>query len=66
VTALLLREHDNIDHPDPEAAIRMAFNTIFSALVLRTAYGPGFATPATDEESFLDMLATMAGRYLFR
>ena len=43
-----------------------AFNAVFSTLVLRTAYGPTLATPATDDEQFLDTLSTMVRRYLFR
>lgn len=64
-TALLLRAGAEVDQPDPEAAVRAAFNAVFSALVLRTAYGPTFATPATDDEQFLDTLSTMVRRYLF-
>jgi AcrR family transcriptional regulator len=65
-TGLLLRRRDDIDQPDPETAVRAAFNTAFSTLVLRTAYGPAFATPATDDETFLETLSTMVRRYLFR
>lgn len=43
----------------------MAFNTVFSTLVVRTAHGPDFATPDTDQDTFLDTLATMTERYLF-
>ena len=64
-TAVLLRVRDDIDDADPEAAIRAAFNAVFSTLVLRVAYGPAFATPATEDEAFLQALVTMVGRYLF-
>lgn len=65
-TALLLSTEAPIDQPDPEAAVRAAFNAVFSTLVLRTAYGPAFAAPDTDDEAFLDTLTTMVRRYLFR
>lgn len=65
-TALLLRVRSEIDQPEPEAAVRAAFNAVFSTLVLRTAYGAGFATDATDDEAFLETLASMVRRYLFR
>ena len=63
--ALVLRESAQIDQREPEAAARAAFVTVFSALVLRTAYRPGFATPEADDEAFLDVLAEMTRRYLF-
>ena len=65
-TSRLLRARDEIDQPDPESAVRAAFNAVFSTLVLRVAYGPAFAAPATDDETFLETLATMTRRYLFR
>jgi AcrR family transcriptional regulator len=63
-TTLLLRAHKQIDQPDPTAASYALFNTVFSALVLRTMYGPGFAAPADDDETFITALSTMACRYL--
>lgn len=63
--ALLLRHGADVDHADPEAAVRAAFNTVFSTLVLRTAYGASFATPADDEERFVASLGEMVRRYLF-
>ncbi|TVT06281.1 TetR/AcrR family transcriptional regulator [Amycolatopsis bartoniae] len=63
-TGLLLRARDDIAHPDAEIAIRHTFTTIFSTLVLRTAYGPAFTSAATDDETFLEMLVEMAQRYL--
>lgn len=65
LTALLLREGAGTGQPDPEAAVRAAFNAVFAALVLRTAHGPGFAVPAADEETFIETLAAMVRRYLF-
>lgn len=64
-TALLMQVADDIDHPDPEAAIRSAFVVVFSALSIRVAYGPGFATPVVDDESFTRSLITMVRRFLF-
>jgi hypothetical protein len=46
--------------------VRAAFNTVFSTLVLRVAYGPGFAITGDDEETLIDTLGTMVSRYLFR
>jgi AcrR family transcriptional regulator len=66
VTNLMLRARDDIDNPDPETAVRAAFNAVFSALVLRIAYGPAFAAPDIDEQTFLQTLSTMVRRYLFR
>jgi len=43
-----------------------AFNAAFSTLVLRVAYGAGFASPAAGEEIFLETLGAMVRRYLFR
>lgn len=64
-TERLLRPGVQIDQPDPETAVRAAFNAVFSAAVLRVAYGPAFAAPVADEEQFLDTLSTMVRRYLF-
>ena len=66
VTAALMHARDDIDHPDPETAVRGAFNTVFATLVMRVAYGPAFVTPADDDEAFLANLSTMTRRYLFR
>jgi AcrR family transcriptional regulator len=65
-TARVLQAATDIDQPDAEAAVRAAFGMAFSALVVRTAYGPGFTAPATSDDEFLDTLTGMAGRYLFR
>ena len=66
VTSLLLRARNAIDNPDPETAVQAAFNAVFSALVLRIAYGPAFAAAPTDEQTFLQTLSMMVRRYLFR
>jgi acyl-CoA synthetase (NDP forming) len=63
-TALLLSTRQQITQPDPETAISAVFNTVFSSLVLRTMYGPGFATPADDDDTFVTTLSAMAQRYL--
>jgi AcrR family transcriptional regulator len=62
---LLARVGEQIAHPDPEAAIRRAFDVVFSTLVMRVAFGPGFVSPETDDETFLDGLAVMVSGYLF-
>lgn len=64
-TALLLGRGAQVDQPDPEEAVRAAFHTVFSTLVMRTAYGPAFGTPARDDEAFVDALGTMVRRYLY-
>ena len=63
-TTLLLHTREQITQPDPETAISALFNTVFSSLVLRTMYGPGFATPADEDDTFVTTLSTMAQRYL--
>jgi AcrR family transcriptional regulator len=63
-TSVLLRAQDEIAHPDPHTAVRTCFDTLFSALVLRVAYGPGFATAKTTDAAFTAHLADIAVRYL--
>jgi len=53
-----------ITHADPEAAVRVCFGTVFSALVLRVSYGADFAAPAVDDHTFVTHLADTAARYL--
>lgn len=65
VAAVLLEARAHITQPDPEAAVRSVFNVVFSTLVLRTAYGAGFASTATDEEELLTSLGVIVYRYLF-
>ena len=62
---VVLRARDEIDHPEPEAAVLAAFNSVFSALVVRVAYGPAFASPDANDESFLETLGTMVRRSSF-
>ena len=64
-TTLLLRAGAGADLPDPELAVRAAFDAVFSTLVLRTAYGPRYATSNMDEQTFIQTLAGMLQRYLF-
>ncbi len=63
-TRVLLRAQDSMKHPDPETQAWTVFNMIFSALVMRTMYGPGFAAPANDDETFTTALCDLVGRYL--
>jgi AcrR family transcriptional regulator len=65
-TAQVLHTATDIDHPDPESAVRAVFGMVFSALVVRTAYGPGFTASAASDTDYLDTLTDMANRYLFR
>jgi AcrR family transcriptional regulator len=64
-TSRLLAICDRIDDPDPETVIRVAFNAVFSAVIMRVAYGPAFATAPIDDQTFRDTLTTMVRRYLF-
>ncbi|MFB4295000.1 TetR/AcrR family transcriptional regulator [Actinomadura sp. NTSP31] len=63
-TAVVLRAADRIAHPDPAAAVHACFTTLFSALVVRVAYGAGFAAPATTDEVFTGQLVQIATGYL--
>jgi hypothetical protein len=65
-TARVLQTATDIDQPDPEAAARALFGMVFAALVVRTAYGPGFTVPAATDDDFLETLIDMAHRYLLR
>ncbi|MWA03561.1 TetR family transcriptional regulator [Actinomadura sp. LD22] len=62
--SLVLTHRDHITHDDPEEAVRTCYNTIFSTLAIRVAYGPGFVAPATDDAAFADQLADVAARFL--
>jgi len=60
-----LRARQAIRHPDPEAAVRSCFGTVFATSIIRVAYGPGFATAApVDYDVFVADLAETAARYL--
>jgi len=62
--AMLRPVHGLVTHPDPEAAVRACFGTLFAATVIRVAYGPGFATPPVDDGTFTAELGETAARYL--
>ncbi|GAA2130958.1 hypothetical protein GCM10009727_23160 [Actinomadura napierensis] len=64
--SLVLKHRDHITHDDPEEAVHACYNTIFSTLVIRVAYGPGFTAPApaTDDATFTDQLTDVATRFL--
>lgn len=64
--AVLLRARDQMDQPDPERAVRTAFTSVFSTLVVRVAYGPAIAVADIDDGEFLESLSTMVSRYLLR
>ncbi|MGY1625132.1 TetR/AcrR family transcriptional regulator [Geodermatophilus sp. SYSU D00965] len=54
-----------IRHPDPPAAVRSCFGTLFAASMIRIAYGSGFATAsAADDDAFVADLGETAVRYL--
>ena len=64
-TAVVLRAAPCIAHPDPEAAVRTCFGTVFAATIIRVAYGPGFATPVPrDDDEFTAELGELAVRHL--
>jgi AcrR family transcriptional regulator len=62
--AMVRPVHGLVTHPDPEAAVRACFATLFAATIIRVAYGPGFATPPADDETFTADLGETAVRYL--
>jgi AcrR family transcriptional regulator len=63
---VLVRVRGKMEQPNPETAVRAAFATVFSALVVRVAYGQAIAGPDLDENTFLASLGTMVSRYLLR
>jgi AcrR family transcriptional regulator len=50
-------------HDDPAQAREFCFSLVFSAMVVRTAYGPGFDLKA-NTDALTDELVTVAQRYL--
>ena len=65
-TDVLLEVGEHMDHDDPESAVRAAYTTVFSTLVVRVAYGPAIAGAEADDDAFLASLSDMACRYLLR
>jgi AcrR family transcriptional regulator len=55
-----------IAHPgtDVDTVLRACFTTVFSALVIRVAYGPGFAADPIDDATHTSQLARMSACYL--
>lgn len=55
-----------ITHPgtDVDTVLRTWFTTVFSALVIRVAYGPGFAADPVDDATYTSQLARMSSLYL--
>jgi AcrR family transcriptional regulator len=53
-------------HPgaDADTALSTCFATVFSALVIRVAYGPGFASDPIDDATYTSQLARMSASYL--
>jgi len=62
-TAVLAPLDANPQHESPIRERQFCFSLVFSTMVLRTAYGPGFG-PGGDTESLTRDLVTMAQRYL--
>ena len=65
-TALLRPIAPQITHPgtDVDTVLRTCFTTVFSALVIRVAYGPGFAADPVDDATYTSQLARMSSAYL--
>jgi AcrR family transcriptional regulator len=64
--ALLRPLAPRISHPgtDADTVLRICFTTVFSALVIRVAYGPGFAADPVDDATYTSQLARMSSLYL--
>lgn len=65
-TALLRPIAPQISHPgtDVDTVLRTCFVTVFSALAIRVAYGPGFAADPVDDATYTSQLARMSSSYL--
>jgi AcrR family transcriptional regulator len=50
----------SLEVPDGEATARFCFDVVFSAWVVRIAYGRGFAAPTLDDESFSRALGELS------
>ncbi|GAA2313099.1 hypothetical protein GCM10010234_67380 [Streptomyces hawaiiensis] len=62
---VVLRAASAICHPDPGAAVQVCFGAVFASVIIRVAYGAGFAmaTPV-DDDAFVAEMGEMAVRYL--
>jgi hypothetical protein len=49
---------------DVDTVLRSWFTTVFSALVIRVAYGPGFAADPVDDATYTSQLVRMSSSYL--
>jgi AcrR family transcriptional regulator len=49
---------------DADTVLRTCYTTVFSALVIRVAYGPGFAADPVDDATFTAQLTRMISLYL--
>jgi len=66
LTALLRPIVPQVTQPrtDVDTVLRTCYTTMFSALVIRVAYGPGFAADPVDDATFTAQLARMISLYL--
>jgi hypothetical protein len=53
-----------VREPCGTSMLRTCYTTVFSALVIRVAYGPGFAADPVDDATFATQLARMISLYL--
>ncbi len=65
-TALLRPIVPQVTQPgtDVDTVLRTCYTTVFSALIIRVAYGPGFAADPVDDATFTTQLARMISLYL--
>ncbi|HEX7161389.1 MAG TPA: TetR/AcrR family transcriptional regulator [Trebonia sp.] len=65
-TALLRPIVPQVTQPgtDVDTVLRTCYTTMFSALIIRVAYGPGFAADPVDDATFTTQLARMISLYL--
>jgi AcrR family transcriptional regulator len=62
---VVLGAGDAITHPDAARAVRSCFGTVFSAAIIRLAYGAAFTTPQpVDVQEFVADLGESAVRHL--
>ena len=66
LTALLRPVVAPVTQPcaDADTVLRTCYTTMFSALVIRVAYGPGFAADPVDDATFTAQLTRMISLYL--